>query len=154
MKKFLFLLLPFLFAGCMNIDYVGKKFAPTENVRYVENTDQVPMDDYTLIGRFTVKARPMYHPYDVEEVILEEAREYGGDLLCLTKSGIDSFSVYTTNSQEFGAPKAEDRKISAEEKEKFGKIKPLSSRSAIKKRQVFHYLLYKKTDELNRLLGY
>ena len=154
MKKLIFLLLPFLFAGCMNIDYVGKKFAPTENVRYVENTDQVPMDDYTLIGRFTVKARPMYHPYDVEEAVLEEAREYGGDLLCLTNYEVSYFSVYTTNRQEFGAPKEEDRKISEEEKEIFGDIKPLSSNSAVNKRRVFHYLLYKKTDELNRLLGY
>lgn len=154
MKKFLLLLLPLFLAGCMNIDYVGKQFAPTEKVSYTENPDEVPLDDYTLIGRFTVKSRTMYHPYEVEDKILEKAGMYGGDLLCLTDAGLDLYGVYPTNRQEFGSPRLENRKISAEEQERFGAIKPLNSKSAVQKRRVFHYLLYKKTDELNRLLGY
>ena len=154
MKKFVFLLMPLLFAGCMNIDYVGKKFSPTEQVRFTEKKEDIPLDEYTLIGRFTVKARLMYHPYEVEDAIIAKAQEFGGDYLCLTENFLTYYGVYTANNQEFGAPDLKKRKISDEEKKIFGEIKPLDSKSVSNQRREYHYLLFKKTDKLNQELGY
>lgn len=154
MKKFAFVFIPLLLAGCINTDYTGRKFTAQQFVRYYENQDKADLSEYTLIGRLRVTAPLKYHPYEVEEAALEKAKEYGGDIICLTGNKISLHGVYTPNENEFGAPSLSERNIPAEEKEKFGNIVPLSSNAGTTKRRQFDYLLYKKTSEVNRQLGY
>lgn len=142
-----------LFAGCINIDYTGRKFAPQKSVRYTENRDEVPQG-YSLIGRFTVSARHEIHPYEVEDAVMEKAGEYGGDILCLTSWSVVRHGVYTPNEHEFGAPDIKERKIPKAETKLFGTPAALESATLQKKRRQFNYLLYKKTADINRQFGY
>lgn len=154
MKKFLLLVMPMLITGCINIDYTGRKFTPEENVIYSTSASDVNMGEYTLIGRFTVHSKLRCHPYEVEDAVLEKSREFGGDILLLTDVKVVNHGVYTPNEREFGAPAPAERKISTEEAARFGKPAPLASRRNNVKRREFHYLLYKKTAEVRRQLGY
>ena len=82
MKFFWLLLTAVILTGCMNIDYTGRKFTPQQHVSVVTDKDQVP-DGYTLIGRFTAITAEKAYPYVVEEEVLDKARQYGGDILCI-----------------------------------------------------------------------
>ncbi|MBO5667808.1 MAG: hypothetical protein J6S43_01650 [Lentisphaeria bacterium] len=141
-----------LLAGCVNIDYTGRKFTAQNAVRYSENRDEVPQG-YSIIGRFTVSSWYDVHPYEVEDAVLEKAGEYGGDILCLTSSAVVRHGVYTPNEREFGAPDIRERKIPETETGLFGTPAPLESATLQRKRRIFNYLLYKKTAEINRQSG-
>lgn len=154
MKLLIFALLTLVAAGCINVDYTGKKFTPTANVKYCESIEEVDLDNYTLIGRFDVSSRPKIHPYEVEEKVMAQAREFGGDILCLNEVKIVRHGAYTPNELEFGTPNLKNRKISAEERAKLGKIAPLNSKNETHQRRNFCYLLYKSTGEVNRQMGY
>ena len=153
MKYFVFLLALILFAGCSNIEYTGRKFAPQENVTFVKDVKNVP-EGYTLIGRFTLIAPERTHEYHAEEDVLVKAREFGGDILCFTGDAVKPHGVYTPNELEFGTPDLSKRKVCNKEKALLGEVTPLESRSAKYKRRHFHYLLYKKTAEVNRQFGF
>ena len=77
MRKWL-LLLPLLCAGCVSVDYVGKKFAPvpTFHVKVYESASEVPADKYTVIGHFTASSPPDIHRFEVEYKVqtLEEKK--------------------------------------------------------------------------------
>ena len=155
MKNFLFAMLPLILSGCLNIEYTGKKFAPQEYVKCALDESEIPLDDYIRIGRFTVRPSLNPHPYTVEEAVLEESRLYGGDILLKTGQKQLIRSTYTDNSEEFGAPDPAERKISAEEKKRFGEPTALTSPVLDRKhQQVYYYDLYKKKSEVKRQLGY
>ncbi|MBR7121762.1 MAG: hypothetical protein IKC94_05930 [Lentisphaeria bacterium] len=154
MKKVLLAVFLLSLCGCINIDYTGRKFTPQENVQYVEKISDIQLDEYTLIGRFTVTSRLKVHPYDVEEKVLIRAGEYGGDILLRSSVSTVQHGIYTPDSREFGAPQAADRHRNPDEESRFGRQIPLTSNPATTKRRVFEYLLYKKTAEVNRQLGF
>ena len=151
MKSILTIAVLLMLCGCVNIDYTGRKFPAQAQVQYVESLDEIQLDEYTLIGRFSVTSRMSVHPYDVEEEVLARAKEYGGDILLLT--GVETIrnGVYTPNEQEFGTP---DRRRNPAEEARFGRRQPLTSNATSRELRSFEYLLYKKTSEVNRLLGY
>ncbi|MBE6365238.1 MAG: hypothetical protein E7053_05750 [Lentisphaerae bacterium] len=148
------MLLALTFSGCIDIDYTGRKFTAQDHVQYTESAADVDLDNYTLIGRFSVTSRMSIHPYDVEEAVLERAGEYGGDILLLTGVETIRTGVYTPDEHEFGAPTAADRQRHPAEEARFGRQQPLTSNPATGKRRSFEYLLYKRTSEVNRQLGY
>ena len=151
--KWLFFL-PLLFAaGCVRVDYVGKTFAPSGNtVKVYQSEKELPQDTFTIIGRFTVTAKPDVHVYDVEDKIFRRATEYGGDAVCLVKTVERAHAVYNTEHEEFGATLPTKNTPPAEEK-LFGKRKDLQTRHPDMKRKVYHYLLLKKTADVNRILS-
>ena len=153
MKTMLMMLALVCAAGCMNIDYVGRKFSPTEDIRYCESREKIDFDRYTLIGRFTVTTTTRKHLYDVEDAVLEKAGEYGGNLLCPAGYAVVNHGAYTPNDREFGAPWPENSKTPEAEKERFGAPAALSGNPFHAKRQEFRFLLYKETAEVNRQLG-
>lgn len=154
MKYIAFLLILFFAVGCMNIDYVGKKFQPTDApVKIFASKNEIPDNQYTIIGRFTVSAKLKTHAYEVEEEIVKRAAEYGGDALCLTGTKIVSRGVYEHPDEEFGAAIPGSGKAAEKEKELFGTQKPLHSNNAWVQRQIFSYLLYKKSEDLKTLPG-
>ncbi len=157
MKNFLLLCLLAATAGCIQLEYTGKKFSPTESVTHYNSLKEFHsrenQDDYLLIGRFTASGGRKKHPFEIEEKVLEKSREYGGDVLCLTGREIRFHGHYDKNSQEFGAPDIKNRKISREESEKFGSIAPLTADREKSLRNIYHFHLYKKSAEVKRQLG-
>ncbi len=153
MKYILFALILLVTAGCMNIDYVGKKFQSTDGmVKVFASKAEVPENQYTVIGRFTVSAKLKTHAYKIEEEIVKRAAEYGGDAVCLAGSKIVKRGVYEHPDEEFGSAIPNSSTPSAREKELFGNANPLPGRNAWVERQVFSYLLYKKSEDVKRLL--
>jgi len=153
MKILILLLTAMIFAGCTNIDYTGRKFTPQENVTFVKGIENVPAG-YTLIGRFTMVAPPRTHEYYAEDDVMEKAREFGGDILCYTGANLRPHGVYTPNELEFGTPDLSRRKVSETEQQTLGEPVPLQSSSLKYERKHFHFLLYKKSEEVNRQLGF
>ena len=152
MKYFFFLLAAIFIAGCTHIDYTGRKFPPQQNVTFVKGVENVP-ENCTLIGRFTLTSHARHHEYYAEDEVMEKAREFGGDVLCYTGSEIKPHGVYTPDELEFGTPDLTRRKVGDQEKKLLGEPVPLKSSSAKFQRKHFHYLLYKKSAEVNRQLG-
>lgn len=147
-----FLLLPLLLlcgAGCMQIDYVGKKFTPSENVRIYRSQTDIPTGEYTIIGRFTASVKPSVHPYEVEDAVFDKSVEYGGDAMVLVKKKDIMHGAYNSDAEEFGTFDPANRKIPENEAALFGKSKPLSAGDMWSKRVVYHYLLLKKSSSLN-----
>ena len=68
MKKFFFFCLLAATAGCIQVDYTGKKFAPAGTVTHYTSLEEFHskenQDDYLLIGRFTATGGIKKHPFD------------------------------------------------------------------------------------------
>lgn len=149
MKNVLMILMLAGIAGCVNVDYTGRKFPEQESVRFVRSKSEVDLDRYTLIGRFTADSKTNSHPYYVEEAVMEKARKYGGDILCPNGVAVVRRGVYTPVEQEFGAPKTRENKADP----RFGKPEALTGSPWSAYRREFYYLLYKKSSEVDRLTG-
>ena len=68
--------------GCVNVAYVGQRFAPlpeTENVEIWEEHADLPHDQYQVIGRAEITTSDDYSPVDLREKLQEEARNVGAD---------------------------------------------------------------------------
>ena len=129
--KNLWSLLPLLLlsAGCISVDYVGKKFAPVSvaQVKVYQSAAEVPADKYVVIGRFTASSERRTHPFEVEYEVQTRGAEYGGDAICLVGEYIRPHSEYNSDVEEFGSPDLSQRKIPEKEKELFGSPVPLTS---------------------------
>ncbi|MCI5779027.1 MAG: hypothetical protein MR051_04320 [Lentisphaeria bacterium] len=154
MGKKLFWLLPALLlgAGCMQVDYVGRKFAPSQQVLVYDADRPPPADRYTIIGRFTVTTKPKVHPYEVEYEIRNRAAEYGGDAIQLVKSFERFHGLYNTDAEEFGTPAPTEKEPPEREKKLFGAPKPLAGNAPMTKRREYHYLLLKDAETVKREL--
>lgn len=150
MKIFLYALLVLsVCAGCMQIDYVGKKFSPSENVKIYRSEADIPTGEYTVIGRFTVSAKPKTHPYEVEDAIFDRAVEYGGDAAVMVDKFPAKHGAYNSDEEEFGTFDRSKSKTPAKEKELFGTGKPLTGGDLWSDRNIYRYLLLKKSKSLN-----
>ena len=96
-----------LIAGCMDFDYVGQEFAPTpesEPVTYYPKRADVPVGVYGIIGRAVVKAPDGTDGFDIQELLLERARQYGADAVCQVSAKRIIVGTYSLSSEEFGGP--------------------------------------------------
>ena len=152
MKKFLFFFLLAVCTGCIQVDYTGRKFEPTGNVKHYPSLEEfkakVNQDDYTLIGRFTATAGRKKHPLDVEEKVLEYSQEFGGDILCNVGWEKRDHGHYDKSKHEFGAPYPYKRKHKPAELAKFGPIVPLTADREKGLRLVYTFYLYKKSADV------
>jgi DNA-binding transcriptional regulator/RsmH inhibitor MraZ len=114
-------------------DNVGSSFAARRSLRRFGSLTQP--ENITRQGRITLP-----------ELLQEHAGVKAGSKVVVV--GVE-IGVEIWEAERF-----KEEMAAAEEREKFGKISPLSSRTATHKRRVFSYLLYKKTGEVNRQLGY
>ena len=157
MKKFLFLFLLAACAGCIQVDYTGRKFEPTNKVTHYLSLEEfqakVNQDDYTLIGRFTANAGRKKDPLDVEEKVLEYSQEFGGDILCNVGWEKRDHGHYDKSKHEFGAPDPYKRKHKPAELAKFGPIVPLTADREKGLRFVYTFYLYKKSADVKKLLN-
>ena len=60
MNKFAIIVLgAMMLSGCVMVDYTGQKFSETalnKEVKYFVDRKDIPIDEYTIIGRFVVTA--------------------------------------------------------------------------------------------------
>ena len=85
MKRRWLLWLPALLlagAGCVDVDYVGQRFEPPpeeQEIRLFGERETPPPGEYQTIGRLTLTAPENYTRIDLEDKLLDVARENGGD---------------------------------------------------------------------------
>jgi len=71
-----------LFAGCVNIDYVGQEYPernPDAEIMFYNSREDVPKDTYRIIGRANIDAPGDYNPAEIKKKILRKARDCGAD---------------------------------------------------------------------------
>ena len=144
-----------LAAGCVQVDYVGRKFAPVPpgQVRFYYAKSEVPAEKYTVIGRFTATSPTDLHRFETEYKVQNLGAEYGGDAVCLVREYRRPHSPYNSDIEEFGSPNLSKRKIPEEEKKRFGDLAPLrSDRKRRHFRDVRIYMPLKDRDAVNREL--
>ena len=154
LKNLWSLLAAALFAGCVQVDYTGRKFAPVApgRIKFYRAESELPADKYTVIGRFTATSPTDIHRYESEYKVTNLGAEYGGDAVCLIREYRRPHGPYNSDVEEFGSPDPRKRRIPAAEKERFGKPEPLSSPPSQHERDVRIYLLLKDRDAVNREL--
>lgn len=97
-----------LFAGCVNIDYVGQEYPqrnPDAEIMFYNSKEDVPKDTYRIIGRANIDAPGSYNPAEIKKKILNKARSCGADAVEVVefkreKSGEQKVS--TTNNEYDG----------------------------------------------------
>ncbi len=73
-------------AGCVDVDYVGQRFEPPpeeEPIRVFGERETPPPGEYQTIGRLTLTAPESYTRIDLEDKLVDVARENGGDAVQL-----------------------------------------------------------------------
>ena len=147
-----------LVSGCaqmVNVDYTGQKFAPlpqSEELKFFRSRQDMPVDEYTIIGRFVVTAPERSDLYTFKKEFMEQGRNYGGDAVCLISTEIVSRGAYEANSGEFGAPAAGDKKAPQVEPSQRGAARALTGERTVRRRRVAKALLLKRRSEVKKLL--
>lgn len=96
-----------LAAGCIDLEYVGQEFEPTPMSRPVvlfQNRTEIPPGEYRIIGRAILTAPDGTLGYDIQEKLLDTAREAGADAVCLVSSKRVKVGTYTIENSNFSSP--------------------------------------------------
>lgn len=153
----------FLVAGCIDFEYVGREFAPTpvsEPVAYYVNREQLPPGEFRIMGRAEITAPDGTDGYDIQELLLEKARAFGADAVCLVRARKVPVGYYPreevnqgkqlpldpANVDFPGAPEP-----LAEELQEFGQQQTLSSAVGVRYEVEVKALFLKKKAELEQL---
>ena len=105
-KLFLITLAVLLTVSCTKIDYVGRSYAPTANVDVYFSLDDIK-GSYEVMGHLTATAGSFTSSEDMQEKIIEKAREKGADAVVIlgldhyVKDGGSSWSE-TTETKDTG----------------------------------------------------
>lgn len=94
-------------AGCIDLEYIGQEFEPTPQSRPValfQNRAEVPPGEYRIIGRATLTAPDGTLGYDIQEKLLDSAREAGADAVCLISTERIHVGTYTIVNSDFSPP--------------------------------------------------
>lgn len=78
--------LSLLLSGCVNVDYVGQTFAPIPEgtpVAYFGSRDEIRPGRYRIIGRGVITTTRRLDKYDIQEILIDEARKRGADAVVL-----------------------------------------------------------------------
>ena len=71
-----------LLSGCVHVDYFGQNFDPIpegEAVTYFKSRGEIKPGKYRIIGRAVVTTTRSLDHYDIQEVLIDEARKRGAD---------------------------------------------------------------------------
>ncbi len=96
-----------LLGGCVDFSYVGQEFAPTpasQPVLFFRNRSQLPVGKYQIIGRATIQAPDGTDVFDLEELLLQRAREYGADAVCMVETKRIELGAYEIENAAFDGP--------------------------------------------------
>lgn len=142
-----------LLGGCVSVDYTGQKFPETplsKEVKYFADRSEIPVDEYTIIGRFTITAPLKSDTYTFMKELVEKGRSYGGDAVCTVDWKTVKRGAYLRSDEEFGAPSAPG-KPTVDESQR-GKVSPLIGEKSFVERRVVRALLLKKRVDVEKLL--
>ena len=142
-----------LFSGCVMVDYTGQKFPETplsKEVKFFNSRQNIPVDEYTIVGRFVLTAPQKSDMYTFQKELLEKARNYGGDAVCLVDVKIVQRGFYPRQDEEFGAPETSG-KPTVDESQR-GAASPLVGEKSFMQRRVARALLLKKRVDVEKLL--
>ena len=92
----IFFMIALAISGCVRSDYTGQKFAATplsQEVKFFKSRAEIPQDEYTIIGRFTITAPEKSDLYTFQKELTQKGRAYGGDAVCLVMEIISAPSV-------------------------------------------------------------
>ena len=142
-----------MLCGCVKVDYTGQKFPATpmsQEVKYYSSRGQIPVDQYTIIGRFVITAPRKSDGYTFQAKLLEEGRKYGGDAVCCIDMKTVSRGAYARKDEEFGAPRtAGEPTVSAGQR---GEPSPLVGEYSSQQQKIVRALLLKKRTEVEKIL--
>lgn len=96
-----------LVSGCIDLEYVGQEFEATPMSRPValfQNRTEVPPGEYRIIGRATLTAPDGMLGYDIQEKLLDTAREAGADAVCLVSTKRVNVGTYQIENSSFSPP--------------------------------------------------
>ena len=96
-----------LAAGCIDLEYIGQEFEPTPMSRPValfQNRTEIPPGEYRIIGRATLTAPDGTLGYDIQEKLLDSAREAGADAVCLVSTKRVRVGTYMIESSSYSPP--------------------------------------------------
>ncbi|WP_294506227.1 hypothetical protein [uncultured Victivallis sp.] len=153
----------FCVAGCIDFEYVGREFEPTpisDPVTYYVNREQLPPGEFRIMGRAEISAPDGTDGYDIQELLLEKARAFGADAVCLVSARKvpvgyypreevnqgPQFPLDPANVDFPGAPEP-----LAAELQEFGQPQTLSSTMGTRLEVEVKALFLKKKTELERL---
>ena len=77
-----------LLSGCVYVDYVGQTFDPIpegEPVVYFKDRKEIKPGKYRIIGRAVITTTRRLDKYDIQELLIDEARKRGADGVALVE---------------------------------------------------------------------
>ena len=87
--------------GCMSVEYQGKNYHPTTDVKIYENKEKIPFD-YTTIGKCRVAGD--YNKYSQEDIyaaLIKKAKEEGADAILIYAYQIVAAGSESERSQDY-----------------------------------------------------
>ncbi len=90
-----------LFTGCMSVEYQGKNYPPTTDVKIYENKEKIPFD-YISIGKCRVSGD--YNKYSQEDIyasLINKAKEEGADAILIYAYQIVGSGSEAERSQDY-----------------------------------------------------
>ena len=97
-----------LASGCAHLDYVGKTYAPTQNVEVVYSERDLHRE-YTVIGQLIATGDDLVSTSGLQRKIVERAKQVGADAVII--EGMDRVVTgSTTNYTESRKDKDRDRR--------------------------------------------
>jgi len=90
-----------LFTGCMSVEYQGKNYPPTTDVKIYENKEKIPFD-YTTIGKCRVAGD--YNKYSQEDIysaLIKKAKAEGADAILIYAYQIVAAGSESERSQDY-----------------------------------------------------
>jgi hypothetical protein len=90
-----------LLTGCMSVEYQGKNYPPTTDVKIYENKEKIPFD-YTTIGKCRVAGD--YNKYSQEDIysaLIKKAKAEGADAILIYAYQIVAAGSESERSQDY-----------------------------------------------------
>jgi len=90
-----------LLTGCMSVEYQGKNYPPTSDVKIYENKEKIPFD-YTTIGKCRVAGD--YNKYSQEDIyaaLISRAKAEGADAILIYAYQIVASGSESERSQDY-----------------------------------------------------
>lgn len=91
----------FLTAGCMSVEYEGKDYPPTTDVKIYENKEKIPFE-YITMGKCRVSGD--YDKYSQEAIydgLIQKAKEEGADAILIYAYQIVAAGSESERSQDY-----------------------------------------------------
>ncbi len=90
-----------LLPGCMQLDYVGQRYTPTENIAFLGGGDAA--DGYDRMGRATLTVPEGYNAEEIRQKLIAEAKAAGADAVIVDSAKRQEIGSYETVDNDGGS---------------------------------------------------